>query len=147
MVMFHSVRAIRASDAEFAQAKQLRYKVLFQPFGISALRDFDDGNPDSTHVVVSSGGAVVGYGRLVRRGVEAQIRHVCVDPSVRGQGIGTQILEALIDLARKSGARTVFLNARFTAVGMYRGLGFREVGELIQAEDIAVPHKRMELKL
>lgn len=147
MAMFHRVRTIRANDLEFAEAKQLRYRVLFEPFGISALRDFDDGNPNSTHVVASDGGRIVGYGRLVRRGDEAQIRHICVDPNAQGRGIGTEILEALIDLARKAGAKTVFLNARFTALGMYRHFGFVEVGSLIQAEDIAVPHKRMELKL
>lgn len=147
MVMFHSVRTIRATEPAFAEAKQLRYKVLFQPFGISALRDFDDGNPNSTHVVVSEHGKVVGYGRLVRRDNEAQIRHVCVDPTAQGNGIGTEILEALINMARLRGDKMVFLNARFTAVGMYRRLGFTEVGELIQAEDIAMPHKRMELRL
>lgn len=147
MVTFHSVRTIRASDVSFAEAKQLRYKVLFEPFGISALRDHDDGNPDSTHVVVTDNGKVVGYGRLVRRGDEAQIRHVCVDPAAQGQGVGTELVEALVDIARKGSAKTVFLNARFTALGMYRRFGFTEVGGLIQAEDVAVPHKRMELKL
>jgi ribosomal protein S18 acetylase RimI-like enzyme len=147
MIAFHGVRVIRPNDVSFADAKQLRYRVLFQPFGISALRDFDDANPDSTHVVVLDQGKVVGYGRLVLKGDEAQIRHVCVDPASQGKGVGTEILKALIDLARQRRAKLVFLNARFTALGVYRRMGFTEVGELMTAEETMLPHKRMELKL
>jgi ribosomal protein S18 acetylase RimI-like enzyme len=147
MLASHEVRTIRPSDVLFAEAKQLRYHVLFAPFGVSSLTDFDDDNPDSTHVVVLDKGRVVGYGRLVLRGPEAQIRHVCVSQSAQGQGVGTRILDVLVNRARASGATLVFLNARFTALGVYRRLGFTEVGELMPAEDVAIPHKRMELKL
>ena len=147
MISFDGIRTIGVTDPAFAEAKQLRYSVLFQPFGISAFRDFDDGNPDSQHIVYFQGGRVVAYGRLVLRGDEAQIRHLCVSPSAQGQGVGTQVLKELIALARKAGVKTVFLNARFTALGMYRHFGFKEVGGLIPAEDVALPHKRMELNL
>jgi len=147
MIAFQGVRAIRTNDISFAEAKQLRYHVLFAPFGVSSLAEFDDENPDSTHMVVLDAGRVVGYGRLVMSGSEAQIRHVCVSPSSQGHGVGTRILDALVELAREKGARMVFLNARFTALGVYRRLGFKEVGDLIPAEDIALPHKRMELQL
>jgi predicted GNAT family N-acyltransferase len=147
MIAVNGVRTITPNDQLFAEAKQLRYHVLFQPFGISALRDFDDANPDSTHMAVFDNGRIVGYGRLVMKGDEAQIRHVCVSPSAQGKGVGTQLLKALIDLARTNRARLVFLNARFTAMGVYRRIGFVEVGELMTAEDVALPHKRMELRL
>jgi ribosomal protein S18 acetylase RimI-like enzyme len=147
LIASQGVRVIRTNDIAFAEAKQLRYHVLFAPFGVSALTDFDDENPDSTHMAAFDRGRVVGYGRLVMRGGEAQIRHVCVSPSAQGHGVGTTVLNALVARARENGARTVFLNARFTALGVYRRLGFKEVGELIPAEDIALPHKRMELQL
>jgi len=147
MIAFQGVRVIRTNDISFAEAKQLRYSVLFAPFGVSSLTDFDDDNPDSTHVAAFDRGRVVGYGRLVMRGSEAQIRHVCVAPTAQGRGLGTAILNSLVALARERGAKTLYLNARFTALGVYRRLGFKEVGELIPAEDVALPHKRMELQL
>lgn len=147
MISFDGIRTIGVTDSAFAEAKQLRFSVLFQPFGVSAFRDFDDGNPDSRHLAYFQGGRVVGYGRLVMSGDEAQIRHLCVASSAQGQGIGSALLKELIDLARKDRARVVFLNARFTAMGMYRHFGFKEVGGLMPADDVAVPHKRMELAL
>ncbi len=147
MMVHSAVRAIRASDPAFTQAKMLRYRALFKPFGVPENTDFGDTDPASTHVVALDGGRVVGYARLVRRGNEAQIRHLCVDPKVQGRGLGTELMKTLIERARDAGAKTVFLNARFTALGVYRRLGFAEVGPLIPAEDVALPHKRMELKL
>ncbi len=147
MTASQAVRVIRTNDIAFAEARRLRHEVLFAPFGISSSTDFDDENPDSTHMAAFDHGRVVGYGRLVMRGREAQIRHVCVSPRAQGHGVGTEILNSLVALARKNGAGLVFLNARFTALGVYRRLGFKEVGELIPAEDVALPHKRMEMRL
>jgi len=147
MITLHGVHNIRPNDALFAQVRALRYEVLFKSFGMPESMDFDDNDPDSMHLVVLDKGAVIGYGRLVRHGLEAQIRHVCVDPSQQGKGVGTEILKALIARARMVGANKVYLNARFTAMGVYRKLGFQEVGGLIPAEDVSLPHKRMELEL
>lgn len=147
MIAFRGVRTISTRDAAFADAKALRYHVLFEPFGVAESTDFDDDDPNSAHIVVVDQSRVIGYGRLVMHGREAQIRHVCVDPSAQGQGVGTEILKALIFRARANGATKVYLNARFTALGVYRRLGFTEVGGLMPAEDVAIPHRRMELDL
>lgn len=147
MITLHGVHTIKPNDTRFDDARRLRHEILFRPFGLPDTMDFDDGDPESIHLVILEKGTVVAYGRLVRQGFEAQIRHVCVDAAHQGAGIGTELLKALISRARAIGARKVYLNARFTAMGVYRRLGFVEVGGLIPAEDVALPHKRMELEL
>jgi GNAT superfamily N-acetyltransferase len=141
------VRFIDTTDPLFEQAKALRYAVLFEPFGVSKDTDFEDASFGSLHAVALVGDKVVGYGRLQKRVGEAQVRHLCVDPSAQGGGIGTAVLQALIDRARRDGVKLVYLNARFTAMGVYRRVGFTETGPIFHTEHTHLPHKRMELVL
>jgi ribosomal protein S18 acetylase RimI-like enzyme len=141
------IRFIDTSDPLFEQAKALRYAVLFGPFGVSKDTDFEDDSFGSIHAVALSVDKVIGYGRLQRRVGEAQIRHLCVDPAVQGGGVGTMLLRALIDRAQRDGINLIYLNARFTAMGVYRRVGFHETGPIFHTEHTHLPHKRMELVL
>ena len=147
MAKEYQIRFIEATDPLFEQAADLRYGVLFEPHGVSRNLDLDDRALGVLHVVALDMDKVVGYGRVERRGIHAQIAHLCVDPAVQGGGIGSQILQTILDRLRKEGTRDVFLNARFTAMGLYRRFGFVEVGGVFDAENFPFPHKRMELKL
>ena len=62
---------------------------------------------------------------------EAHILNICVIPSLHGQGIGHQLLEQMVALARRRGVDTVLLEVRPSnkaAVRMYEKAGFCEVG-------------------
>ena len=73
------------------------------------------------------------------RGTVAVIRHdaetlelakMAVSPAARGRGYGDRLVEAAIDFARQSGARTLMLvsNSRLgPAIALYRKHGFRDV--------------------
>ena len=73
------------------------------------------------------------------RGTVAVIRHdaetlelakMAVSPAARGRGYGDRLVEAAIDFARQSGARTLMLvsNSRLgPALALYRKHGFRDV--------------------
>lgn len=144
-----SVRFILPSDPTFLEVEELRYRVLYEPFGLDRHAvAFNDADPASRHVVAFLRGELVGYGRLVISGDVAQIRHLCVSPSARRQGVGRAILEALLQRARTEGASMAFLNARLTALGLYREFGFEDTGGAVfHTEETHLPHKRMELVL
>ena len=52
---------------------------------------------------------VVGYALCVRAGKALVLDEMCVDESYRGQGIGTQMMDALKDLATQTGADSLEL--------------------------------------
>ncbi len=142
------LRFVSATDVVFPEVRALRQRVLYEPYGVDLSPvDFDDANPAASHLVVFCRGYLAGYGRVEVRGEEAQIRHLAVDQAYRGRGIGTEMLDALLGRARSMGAQRVFLNARFTALGLYRSRGFLEVGPIFHTESTHLPHKRMELAL
>ena len=91
-------------------------------------RDPHDQGTGSVQVLARLDGEPVGIGRLhVWRG-EGNIAWVAVLPQFRGLGIGWEIMDALLEAAGQRGAQRVTLSAQTHAIGFYRLLGFRVVG-------------------
>ena len=91
-------------------------------------RDPYDQGPGAVQVLAWMGAEPVGVGRLhVWRG-EGQIAWVAVLPPYRGQGIGWEIMDALLTAAERLGADRVTLSAQTHALGFYHLLGFETTG-------------------
>ena len=91
-------------------------------------RDPHDQGPGAVQILARLDGEPVGVGRLhVWRG-EGHIAWVAVLPHYRGQGIGWEIMDALLGAAGQRGVRRVTLSAQTHAIGFYRLLGFHAVG-------------------
>jgi predicted GNAT family N-acyltransferase len=74
-----------------------------------------------------------------------RIRGMATKPKRRGQGLGRQVLDALVDHSVSSGGRMIWCHARVRAVEFYRRAGFAEVGEPF--EDEIAPHQSMKRTL
>ena len=62
---------------------------------------------------------------------EVELQSLAVERASRGKGIGTALLEALVEWARESGYRTLHLEVRAgnrPALGLYRRFGFAQAG-------------------
>jgi ribosomal protein S18 acetylase RimI-like enzyme len=86
----------------------------------------------TTLFIARSEGVMVGMLTLVTfplpSGLRARIEDVVVDQDARGQGIGTALTLAAIDLAQQQGARSIDLTSRTSRVAanrLYQQLGFR----------------------
>jgi ribosomal protein S18 acetylase RimI-like enzyme len=73
-----------------------------------------------------------------------RVRGMATAPEARGQGIGTAVLEALIEHAREHGATRIWCTARVPARSLYERAGFRVTSEQFEVERIG-PHYTMEL--
>lgn len=81
---------------------------------------------DDRDHVVGYAGILAGY-----RTGDADVQTVAVAPEARGRGLGRTLVTELVAHARRRGAREVFLEVRAdnpVAQGLYRSLGFEEVG-------------------
>jgi predicted GNAT family N-acyltransferase len=131
----------------FAEAAEVRYRVLHEPFGVARDDEWHDDDPASEHIVaISNDGNVVGYARLITRGVEAQIRQVAVALDWQRSGVGSALVAALVSQALEHGVRDVWLNARVPAIGFYERLGFEALGEVFPTGKTGLPHRRMEYR-
>ncbi|WP_310961943.1 GNAT family N-acetyltransferase [Nocardioides terrisoli] len=71
-----------------------------------------------------------------------RIRGMATAPEHRRAGLGSQVLERLLDEVRLRGGRTVWCNARVPARGLYLRAGFAVVGEPWE-DPVIGPHLRM----
>lgn len=78
-------------------------------------------------LVAREAGRVIGSAALELYGEGALLRSVAVDPSWQGRGLGHQLTEAALDLAKARGVRRVFLLTT-TAEGFFPKHGFRILG-------------------
>jgi amino-acid N-acetyltransferase len=75
-------------------------------------------------LVARENGRIVGSAALELYGPAALLRSVAVAPPLRGRGLGATLTAAALDLARRRGARTVYLLTE-TAAQFFPRFGFR----------------------
>ena len=68
---------------------------------------------------------------------------MAVEPAFERRGIGSALVAALVEHARAAGMRSVWLNARVTALPFYERLGFSAEGEVFRTPRTYLPHRRM----
>lgn len=71
----------------------------------------------------------VGTARLLFMN-EFKIGRLCVLPEYRGKGYADFLVRMLLDKAFQMGASEVYVDARLSAVGFYKKIGFEECGEI-----------------
>ncbi|MDH5181278.1 MAG: GNAT family N-acetyltransferase [Gammaproteobacteria bacterium] len=137
------LKAVSWSAAASALS-EIRREVFIEEQLVPEELEWDGLDADCRHVLATetTTGTAVGTGRLVPDG---QIGRMAIRKAWRRQGIGRQILQQLIELARRDGHHAVFLHAQCYAVAFYQQAGFTAEGEAFM--DAGIPHVMMRLKL
>ena len=105
--------------------------------------EWDEADERAYHVLaMDDEGEPIGTGRLK---LDCQIGRMAVLKRWRGRGVGSAILEALLDLARKEGCTAVRLHAQTQALPFYEKFGFKARGA--EFDEAGIPHREMELTL
>ena len=118
------------SSEEFSKYYNLRYKILRKPWGQPIGSERDEGETKSIHrmIIDDKTGEVLAVGRLQFNSIdEAQIRYMAVLDEFQGQGLGSQILSELEDVARENGNKWIILSARGNAIQFYKNNGYEIV--------------------
>ena len=122
-----------------ARAEPVRRAVFVEEQRVPAEIELDEFDPVSLHALAfDRGGRVVGTGRLLPDG---HIGRMAVLRLSRGKGVGTALLQALMQAAGARGDREVALSAQTHAIPFYRRFGFVAEGE--DYDDAGIPHRMM----
>lgn len=108
-----SIRRATAADAE-AIVSLVRHAELAVPGVVEHLETF---------LVAERDQRAVGAIGLEIRGTDALLRSAVVSPDARGCGIGTSLVTAVLDLARREGVNTLYLLTT-SAQGYWARQGF-----------------------
>jgi len=123
------------------QASAVRHEVFVLEQHVPVELELDAEDPHCLHAIaLDCEGRCVGTGRLLRDG---HIGRMAVRREWRGHGVGTALLRALIDQARRRGDRAVVLSAQCHAQGFYEAMGFIVEGGMYL--DAGIEHVTMRL--
>ncbi|MGE0082432.1 MAG: GNAT family N-acetyltransferase [Thiohalomonadaceae bacterium] len=129
--------------AQQAALRTVRGEVFQREQGVPEELEWDDLDAVAVHVLArDTFGNAIGCGRLLPDG---HIGRVAVLRHWRGKGVGTEIMQVLIALARERGHDELHLNAQTQAVPFYERIGFRAEGE--EFLDAGIPHRHMHRRL
>lgn len=87
--------------------------------------------PDAVLLCARVKGEIAGYGGMRTVLDEGYVNDIAVLPAFRRQGVGFELVKALVRYAREKGLRFLTLEARASnqsAIRLYERAGFRDVG-------------------
>ena len=124
-------------------AGPLRFAIFVGEQNVPAGIELDDLDASCVHAVAYDvDGKAIGTGRLLPDG---HIGRMAVVVEWRRRGVGAEILEALINEARKRGHKQVVLSAQLQAAEFYRNQGFVAEGKVF--EEAGILHQHMQKQL
>jgi N-acetylglutamate synthase-like GNAT family acetyltransferase len=115
-------------------AREYGFDATFEAYVAGPLADFVRAGSERECVwIAEQEGRIVGCIAIVAASPDvAQLRWFVVDPSARGAGLGTRLLDAAIAFSKQQGYRSIILwtvSALTAAAHLYRQAGFVKVEE------------------
>ena len=110
------------------QTYLLRHSVLWpdKPFDYVKVENDEEGH----HFGAFRGEDLVAVISLFVNGYESRFRKFAARPDCQRQGIGTLLLNHVMDEAKRQGATTLWCDARLDAADFYRRFGMEAISEV-----------------
>ena len=106
---------------------QLRHDVLYPEKEVAFVHLKEDKN--GLHFGISHAGRLVSAISVFEKDGTVQFRKLATDPSERGKGLASYLLQEVFDYAAEHGYSQVWCNARVNAVKLYEKFGMMPAGE------------------
>jgi len=135
-----------SSDTDQVAIKSIREQVFILEQNVPVELEWDELDAQCIHCLVfDQHGKPIATARILNENALAHIGRMAVLKSYRRQGIGTCMLNKLLEQARLNAVKTVILNAQTTAIVFYERAGFVVVGD--EFDDAGIPHYKMTLQI
>ncbi len=126
------------------EAYSIRKRVFIDEQGVPESMEIDDFDPIAQHALAYLGDDCIATARLIALSEqEGQIGRMAVLPANRRQGIGGQLLSALLGSSKTHGFTQLKLHAQLSAIPFYAQFGFIAQGDIYDEAGIA--HRDMIL--
>lgn len=135
-----------ANENELSQMFYVRWLVLRKPLGMELGTEQDRYENGSFQLVAVFGDRIIGSARLRKESeILGIISFVTVLPEFRDRGVGTKLIEKLIEKAQQENLQILKLKSRITAINFYKKIGFYEQGGFF--DYLTIAHINMEINL
>lgn len=129
-------------DSQAQLLTDIRHRVFVEEQDVPVAEELDGRDAEASHWLARNAqGDAMGCARLLGN----QVGRMAVLAEYRHRGVGTRLLQAIIEHAVEHGLDNLTLAAQTPAIPFYRRGGFRAEGE--EFFDAGMPHYRMTLGL
>lgn len=126
-----------------AALRTIRETVFIEEQQVPEELEWDGLDNEATHLLARDlNGTPIATARMLADG---HIGRVAVLFSWRGRGVGTALMQQMLNIARQQGLHEIYLDAQLEAIPFYQRLGFSANGEVFM--DAGIPHRHMQLTL
>ena len=129
-------------DKDQKLLSEIRRAVFIEEQQVPEDLEWDDDDKTCVHVLVSDNNKPIAAGRIKMNG---HIGRMAVLKDYRSKGIGSAVLEALINFSKTLKMKSVYLHAQTTAIPFYEKHGFKTSSD--EFMDAGIPHKTMGKQL
>ncbi len=128
----------------YTKGVNLRKQLFFEGLKNADALIRDPYENNSIHIIALVNHNVIGTGRLTFTKTTTIISQMTVVPGLQKAGVGSLILEYLVNLAlKKTASIPLQLSARTTAIGFYAKFGFSSVGNIYPSVKTGILHQLM----
>ncbi len=150
--MLNNIRIVKAGQEhieDIFEVEKLSFKI---PWSKQSITDEFVNNQTAIYYCAVTGEKAVGYAGMWQVLDEGHITNIAVHPEFRQSGLGSMLMEALLEEAQKRGIIALTLEVRksnYSAQGLYRKYGFSDGGTRKRYyadnnEDAIIMWKRMD---
>jgi predicted GNAT family N-acyltransferase len=129
------------SDAERAQAHEVRRRVFIEEQGVDAALEVDARDASCEHLIAIADESVVGAARYRRTERGVKLERVAVLVEHRGHGVGSALVRHAVE--RLPPHSDLYVHAQQSALGFWERMGF--VAEGREFREAGIPHRFMRL--
>jgi predicted GNAT family N-acyltransferase len=129
-------------DEAKSQVMPIRHEIFIKEQKVPEELEWDDFDQDALHAIVKKDDEVIGTARLIIDNTIARIGRMAIKKELRGQGIGQEMLEALVTKSLELDVSLIKLHAQVHAVSFYAKLGFEAHGEIFS--EAGIDHVNMQ---
>lgn len=122
------------TNEKFKEVIELRFDILFKPYGKINKYDYDELDNNSFHLVALHKDEVIAYSRMTDTNGKGKITNVAVNPAYIKRGIGVEMLRIQIKKAQEHNIKQLCLSARLDTVNFYKKVGFQCKGDTFLSE-------------
>lgn len=122
----------------------LRKVIFTEEQNIPQSREQDGKDDIAEHFLLFDNDIPIGVARVIFADQKAIVQRVGVLGKYRGSGLGKTLMRFIIDFCYDRKCFQIELGSQEHAIGFYKTLGFRTVGD--KYFDAGIPHAKMELK-
>lgn len=128
----HRVFRVCTTLDDLAKAYMVRAIVFIEEQQVAYAEEVDELEHSALHILGEMDGEPMAAARMRFLGEYAKLERIAVRKSWRGRGLGHELVEYMLELARERGFHRFKMHAQAHLVDFYRVHGFEPKGEMFQ---------------